>query len=282
MFFRLCLPSLLVLTAASLPARAAESYDNCTGFIDTVPAVVGTQGVWCLRAHQVAPITTGAAITVNTNNVTIDCNGFRLSNLPADPPSTLRGILAINRRNVTVRNCNVQGFHIGIHLSGSNSGGALVEDNLLDGNLYTGISVNGSDNLIRRNHVISTGGAPNSEGNTYGIDARADLEDNTIDHVFTTTGVLDPVQFPVGIRMLGHGTEARGNQLRMQADNQPEIHILVGGNHVTVAGNTMYSRHSSGAVAAAGIQGNGASNTFCSGNVAPATNPEVTDCQDFD
>jgi hypothetical protein len=40
----------LVLAAAGLSAspaaRGAESYDNCTGFIDSVPATITTQGVW--------------------------------------------------------------------------------------------------------------------------------------------------------------------------------------------------------------------------------------------
>src|SRR5690348_2627551 len=45
--------------ALPLPARAAQSYDNCTGFIDSVPATVSTQGTWCLRHDANTAITSG-------------------------------------------------------------------------------------------------------------------------------------------------------------------------------------------------------------------------------
>ncbi|HEY0661005.1 MAG TPA: hypothetical protein VGD21_06780 [Lysobacter sp.] len=277
MYQHACLFVLLAV-GARVPVQAAESYDSCTGYIDTLPTTIATQGTWCLRAHLATPITSGAAITIATNNVTVDCNGFRLGSLPANPASTAKGIYALNRLNATVRGCNVQGFHIGIHMSGIDSGGDLIEDNLLDGNLYAGIAVNGADNRIQRNRILRTGGVPNGNGNTYGIDARADLFDNTIDHVFTTAGPLDPAQFPVGIRMQGDGTEARSNHLRLHADGQNEIAILVTGNHVTLDRNVMFSGHGSPPVAAVGIQGKGTGNTFCTGNTAPGSNPQVVDC----
>ncbi|HEY0660644.1 MAG TPA: hypothetical protein VGD21_04900 [Lysobacter sp.] len=33
----------------AMPAFATESYDNCNGFIDTLPATISTQGTRCLR-----------------------------------------------------------------------------------------------------------------------------------------------------------------------------------------------------------------------------------------
>ena len=41
----------LALAAAAPAAQAAESYDNCTGFIDSLPATISTHGVWCLRKN---------------------------------------------------------------------------------------------------------------------------------------------------------------------------------------------------------------------------------------
>ncbi len=69
------------------PAHAAESYDNCTGFIDSVPATITTQGTWCLRKNLATNITTGNAITIATNNVTIDCNDFKIGGLAAGSAS---------------------------------------------------------------------------------------------------------------------------------------------------------------------------------------------------
>jgi hypothetical protein len=39
----------LALPFASSTADAAQSYDNCTGFIDALPAVITTQGTWRQR-----------------------------------------------------------------------------------------------------------------------------------------------------------------------------------------------------------------------------------------
>lgn len=40
--------ALALLPAMSFAPRlhAAESYDSCTGFIDSIPATISTQGVW--------------------------------------------------------------------------------------------------------------------------------------------------------------------------------------------------------------------------------------------
>ena len=77
---------LLAAAAAMLPpasALAAESYDNCTGFIDSLPATVSTQGTWCLRANLSTAMASGDAIAVAANNVTLDCNDFKIGGLAA-------------------------------------------------------------------------------------------------------------------------------------------------------------------------------------------------------
>ena len=125
-------------------ARAAQSYDNCAGFIDSLPATISTQGVWCLRKDLATSMTSGNAINITTNNVTIDCNDFKIGGLGAGNASTTSGIYANNRQNVTVRHCNVRGFHYGIIFNGG--AGHLVEDNRLDNSLYRGIYVSGDNN----------------------------------------------------------------------------------------------------------------------------------------
>ena len=44
------LAALPLLASAALvapPPAHAETYQTCAGFIDSVPAVINTQGVWC-------------------------------------------------------------------------------------------------------------------------------------------------------------------------------------------------------------------------------------------
>src|SRR5690242_4309124 len=102
--------SLLFLAGALLvpaAAAAAESYDNCSNTISSLPAVIATQGTWCLKGDLSTAITSGTAITINTNNVTIDCNNFKLGGLAAGAGTSTYGIFASNRLNATVRHCNV-------------------------------------------------------------------------------------------------------------------------------------------------------------------------------
>src|SRR5690606_3370431 len=107
-----------------------------------------TQGTWCLRKNLATNITSGAAIAIATNNVTIDCNDFKIGGLAAGDGSSARGIQGHGRQNATVRHCNVRGFYYGIYISGG--AGHLVEDNRLDNNLYFGIYLlNGTNNLVQ-------------------------------------------------------------------------------------------------------------------------------------
>lgn len=150
------LPALLLVAglAATAPARAADSLDACTGFIDALPAVVGKAGTWCLRAHLATAATSGAAVTVAANSVTIDCNGYRIRGAMAPTTTTATGIVAANRANVRVRNCLVAGFATGISLSGP---GHEVVDNHVEAIGDVGIVVRSTPGLIRGNRVNDVG-----------------------------------------------------------------------------------------------------------------------------
>ena len=195
---------------AAMPATAAESYDNCTGFIDSVPATISTQGTWCLRDDVSTAMTSGNAITVGVNNVTIDCNGFKIGGLGAGASSSARGIGATDRLNVTVRNCSVRGFLLGIELAGADGGAHLVEDNRFDQNLMAGISIQGDGNLVQRNRVFDTGGWEISSGAAWGIVGSADIIDNAIEGV----SAVGEVAQAWGIDASGRGNEVRGNRVR--------------------------------------------------------------------
>src|SRR5690606_14805653 len=104
---------------------------------------------------------------VTTNNVTIDCNDFKIGGLAAGSGTATYGIYANDRFNLTVRNCNIRGFQIGIITT--EGGGHLIEDNGLDANTYIGIRVRSSGSTIRNNRVVDTGGSTVFRGTAYGI-----------------------------------------------------------------------------------------------------------------
>lgn len=155
--FDFLLVALLALGFAPRGAHAAESYDACTNVIAALPAVINTQGTWCLDQDFITSIGSGSAISVNTNNVTIDCNGFRLDNRAAGNTTTAIGIASTDKLNTTIRRCDIRGFHMGVRLYGP-TGGHLVEDNRFQYNTYIGANVHGTGSVVRRNHVLDTGG----------------------------------------------------------------------------------------------------------------------------
>lgn len=190
------------------PAYAAQSYDNCTGFIDSLPAAISTQGTWCLRNNLSTAMASGAAISILTNNVTLDCNDFKIGGLGAGSGSFAMGIQAAGRLNATIRQCNVRGFYIGVALEGG-GGGHLIEDNRIDQSLYTGIYVSGDNNRVQRNFVYDTGGQTGGVV-SVGISASADIIDNTVAGVYTA----GPTSSVIGIDVSADGYEARGNHVR--------------------------------------------------------------------
>ena len=207
------LATLLLLAgalAASPPARS-ETYHTCKGFITTLPATISTQGVWCLRQDLATSINDGAAITIATNNVTLDCNDFKIGGLAAGDASKAYGISTpVNIHNVTVRNCSVRGFYVGIYVNGG-GGGHRIEDNRLDNNLSHGMYIGGIDggSVVQRNLVRDTGGAP-FVSSSVGIYATGDVIDNVVDGVFNPLGSTKVT----GIFVRGNGSEARGNRVR--------------------------------------------------------------------
>jgi hypothetical protein len=100
---------------------------GCTG-VGPLPTTIDNPGIYCLKSNQAINVPlTFAAITINTNNVVLDLNGFRLKGRGA-PDSHDIGILCDNCRYVTVKNGTVQGFSTGIRLGGFASEANIIED----------------------------------------------------------------------------------------------------------------------------------------------------------
>ena len=172
---------LLVLLGLAAPGRA-ETVATCTGFIDTLPAVLTTGGTWCLDHDGATSMKSGTAVTVAANNVTIDCNGFKIGGLGAGPETTALGIGAMDRLNTVVRHCNVRGFRAGMLISGG--GGHVIEHNRVEASTLAGIFLV-APGVFRDNQVFGTGGSGAATGIAgYGV---VDVIDNTV------SGVRNPV-----------------------------------------------------------------------------------------
>ena len=237
----------------SPPAKA--EIVNCIN-ITSMPAVITTQGVYCLKQHMPINLASGAAITVSVNNVTIDCNEFKIGNLAAGPANNAVGISANGRLNLTIRNCGIRGFRSGVQLV---DGDYRVLDNRFDLNTQTGVFVSGDGSAVRRNDVVDTGSsaiAGLTEFNGISVSGDIDIIDNNVSGVVSSAGSNGGVY---GIRTAGmdSGT-VRSNRVRNLAPDgigfQRGIWNQDGG-HNTVEHNTV--------VLSAGILGLGDGGIRC-------------------
>ncbi len=183
--------TLIVLATALMATPAKAETIECT-VIDTIPFIITVQGIYCLTGNLSSALTSGDMITVATNNVTIDMNGFKLGGLAAGAGTTANGIRAIDRRNITIRNGSIRGFFRGIFLEGgvANSSGHLLEDLRLDGNTVRGAQVEGTGNIIRNNQVVNTGSGDSSNfavGLYIIFSNDSVVEGNVISSVFETS-----------------------------------------------------------------------------------------------
>jgi len=235
---------LLVCALAFAPGAQAET-TNCTA-ITSLPAVITTQGVYCFTGNLSTAITSGFAIEIQTNNVTLDLNGFKLGGLAAGDGTGASGIFAWKRKNITIRNGIVRGFRYGISLSDSTpfttSQGHLVEDILADQNTNVGIALSGRGMTLRRNQVVDTGGST-VMGAAFAISVNGsgnDILNNRITTTVATSGG-DGAASGISVGNANSGMIQNNRVDDTQADGTGDsIGIRVGGaNYVTVSDNTV-------------------------------------------
>ncbi len=163
----------LILAGTVLPLACTHAETiNCTP-LTSLPTTINASGIYCLTGDLTTGMTTGTAITINANNVTLDLNGYKLGGQAAGIATQTIGISSLNRKNITLTNGTIRGFYLGVSLHDDSSdysisGGHLVENLRAEGNTLSGITVRGRGNIIRNNQVINTGGCPIFD-TVYGI-----------------------------------------------------------------------------------------------------------------
>jgi hypothetical protein len=167
--------------------------------ISSLPATISSSGSYVIAANHNLNMAQGAAITVNANDVTIDLQGFTISNIAAGVGTAAVGVYSLHRNRVTVRSGTLSGFHTGVMLHGERvAGGCVAEDLSLTDCTAAGIMISGSSSLIRRNVINSSLRssafcAASSNTGILGIGvslaAHSRITDNVI--TFTNTGATD-------------------------------------------------------------------------------------------
>jgi hypothetical protein len=202
----------MLALAGSGAARAAESYDGCTNFVTSVPMTISTPGTWCFTGN-LATAAAGEAVTIAADDVTLDCNGFKLDGTSRTQTTNAIGIRAGDVSGITVRHCHVRGFSAGIVLAPpqdqGQTGRHLVEDNLVDRCTEQAILVVGDNSVVRRNRVLKTNSV--AQTGAFGITAYGIVD--VLDNVVSDVHALDTTAG--GLWIGSHtGGSIRGNLVR--------------------------------------------------------------------
>ena len=162
MAIRLVLLSLVALfsTIAGLEA----------GVIRKLPFTISKPGQYTLLKNLTYS-GSGTAITVASDDVTIDLKGFTIEGDPNQKvTSETAAIAAFGRKDITIRNGTIRHFFRGIYLEGNNaSGGHLVENVRVDQSALLGIQVKGRFSVIRSNRITTVESPTTISGIRYGI-----------------------------------------------------------------------------------------------------------------
>lgn len=181
----------LLLLSAAAPA-GAETFATCDHFINAVPATLSSAGVYCLVQDVITGVTTGAAITVASNNVTLDCNGYKIGGMAAGPDTEAIGVSIDGggglgtRANFLMRNCSVRGFATGLWSRGAP--GLVIEDNRFEQIRKTGVDLIYPPGFILRRNLISDTGGPGSHIAVNASGDGGEVSDNLIRNTYSTDG----------------------------------------------------------------------------------------------
>lgn len=127
--------------------------------ITRVPFTITSPGRYCLSKHIKTTMVTGKAITIESDNVVLDMNGFTLEGV-LDENTEAIGIYALHRNNLTIKNGSISGFNTAIFLDAESSDLPIIpcDNNIIEqiravGNLNYGIRTAGDGNIVRNNVI---------------------------------------------------------------------------------------------------------------------------------
>lgn len=194
-----------VQTTASVATSACHE-------ITSVPITIEAEGIYCLMKNLDYSGTTGLAIDIEADNVTVDLNGWKLEGPAVTSLPNSSGIYAFDQQNVIVRNGTVKGFSSGVAILGPDSRGSIVEGIRAYQNAITGIRVDGAGNIVRQNQVFETGGIGTD---TYATGISVTGSNNQVLHNdisgMVSTGTASSAGLSVGLG--SEGTLIEGNRI---------------------------------------------------------------------
>ena len=236
----------------SIQASAAfPAASHCTAITGPLPVTITVEGVYCFTKDLVYEVTSGSAITISVDNVTINMNDWKLSYQNDSPaPTHLIGIQATLQNNITIRNGTISGFNVAIQLTTAtspyaSSRGHLIEDIRVEKSIYAGIVVYGTGTTVRRNQVFETVDPALTDADAFGIHLFGDSARALNNDVIDVTG--KGIGVGVGLAIsAGWGSVVEGNRVDVitSSGSGGAIGISINGQNVLVAGNRITRAYS--------------------------------------
>ena len=155
LFFALLSFVVLSIMALAVPSAALACTAITESDVTAGGYTISSSGDYCLTEDIATNITTGIAIKINVDDVTIDMDGYELDNTAAAGSPVAIGIYANEIDNVTIRNGIIRGYYYAMILDSAPNSGRLVEDMIFSKN-STGIYSRGSDVMVRNNTVLDS------------------------------------------------------------------------------------------------------------------------------
>jgi len=192
--------------------------------ITQLPITITQPGTYVLQSDLV---TSGNGIVIQSDNVTIDLNGFTITG-SSDASTQAFGISAFDYSNITISNGSIDGFFYGIYLSDIvasksseadfDDGNHLIDNVTITNSTFRGIRVEGLDNVVSNNLIQNIGGTSVYENpyafgiESFGPDAL--IENNVIEEI--RGGGEADIGEGVGISLsyFVSGSIIRGNAVR--------------------------------------------------------------------
>ena len=107
--YRFAVPTLVLLAVSSV-ARAEVT--DCT-VISSLPYTVNAPGIYCLKGSLSLDVSGIVAVRIDADDVVLDLNGHTLDGSGAGVETASLGVVAVDHKNVTVRNGTIRGFSVG-------------------------------------------------------------------------------------------------------------------------------------------------------------------------
>ena len=154
---RQLLAAIFVLLAAAPASTFAETND-CT-VISTVPATLSSSGVYCINDDLVLAGSTGTAVTITADSVTLDLNGHALRS-KASANTATTGVAVSGHKYFTIIDGTIAGFGNAIDVEspagGPRSLGGLIADIKVQRSVALAIGLDCDGCVVRNNLVTET------------------------------------------------------------------------------------------------------------------------------